>query len=262
MRRKSDLLKPIFPNAGIEAAYAKRLIRLIDAMHKSVDYWVGANYRVQSDRLANDASPANELRDMLRHLSKRWIKIFDEMAEQAASNFVTSAADQVDMNFANQFRQRDFRVNFKLTAEARNALQAVIGDNVALIRSIPREYMADIEGFVMRSIAVGGDRLTLSKQLRERYGMTKKRASLIATDQNSKANTVIIRVRQEELGIVEAEWMHSHAGREPRHSHVQFDGKRYDVRKGAYIDGEWIYPGQKINCRCASLSVIPMFEKA
>lgn len=262
MPRKNDLLKPIFPNAGVEAAYAKRLVKLVDAMHKSVDYWVSANYRAESARLATDASPAKELRDLLRRLAKRWIKIFDDIAEHAATGFATAASDRVDANFIEQFRKRDFRINFKLTAEARNALQAVIGDNVGLIRSIPREYLSDVEGLVMRSIAVGGDRFTLSKQLMERYNLTVKRASLIASDQNSKANAVMTRVRQEGLGIVEAEWKHSHAGREPRQSHVHFDGKRYDVRKGAYIDGEWIYPGQKINCRCTSRSVIPMFEKA
>jgi uncharacterized protein with gpF-like domain len=261
MKSKNDLLNPIFPNAGIEAAYAKRLIKMVDAMHKSVDYWVSANYRSESARLATDASPANELRDLLRRLSKRWIKLFDDMAQQAASNFVTAAADRVDANFAEQFRKRDFRINFKLTAEARNALQAVIGDNVGLIRSIPRQYLSDVEGLVMRSIAVGGDRFTLSKQLMARHGLTAKRASFIAKDQNSKANAVMTRVRQEELGIVEAEWKHSHAGREPRQSHVHFDGKRYDVRKGAFIDDKWIYPGQEPNCRCVSRSVIPMFER-
>lgn len=261
MKRNSDLLKPIFPNAGIEAAYAKRLTSLVAAMHKSVNYWVNAKYRAEAGRLATDASPANELRDLLRKLLRRWTKLFDNVADRMASNFANSASDQVDMNFANQFRKRDFRINFKLTAEARNALQAVIGENVGLIRSIPREYLADVEGLVMRSIAVGGDRNTLSKQLSERYGLTLKRASFIASDQNSKANAVMTRVRQEELGITEAQWMHSHAGRKPRQSHVHFDGKRYDIKKGAYIDGEWIYPGQKPNCRCVSRSVIPMFEK-
>jgi len=40
------------------------------------------------------------------------------------------------------------------------------------------------------------------------------------------------------------------------------DGKKYDVAKGMWDPAvrEYIFPGQLINCRCFSRSVIPGFN--
>jgi uncharacterized protein with gpF-like domain len=66
-------------------------------------------------------------------------------------------------------------------------------------------------------------------------------------------------VRQKELGITKAIWVHSGGGKHPRPEHVAFSGKEYDVEKGAYLEGKWTWPGFEINCRCTSRSVIPGF---
>ena len=54
--------------------------------------------------------------------------------------------------------------------------------------------------------------------------------------------------------------MHSHAGKEPRLSHVAANGKRFDVGKGISLDGKWVQPGEEINCRCTSRAVIKGFN--
>lgn len=258
MRKKSNsVLPPIHPNAGLTAAYQKQLDRMVEAMNRSVKHWLLASYRKQNERLATDASPARELTDVMRRLKKHWMTIFDKAAPVLAKRFADRAARQVDNTMTTQMRTRDFSIDFKLTDEARNALDATVGENVALIKSIPAEYMADVEGLVMRSISVGGDMKTLSLALEKRYGITRRRAGLIARDQNAKATATMVRVRQMGLGITHAKWLHSHGGREPRASHVVFDGETYEVAKGALIDGEWIFPGQLINCRCVARSIIP-----
>ena len=68
-----------------------------------------------------------------------------------------------------------------------------------------------------------------------------------------------IRARQVELGITEAVWRHSGAGKKPRPKHVAASGKRYDVAKGMKIGdkGQWVLPGEEINCRCTSESILP-----
>lgn len=255
--QKNKVLPGIHPNAGLTVEYRKQLDKLIDDMNRSVVYWLTAAYRKQQPRLAADASPAKELQERLKRLKKYWLEVFDKSAPTMAKRFAEKAIRQVDMTMTNQLKQRDFGIDFKLTDEARNALDATIGENVALIRSIPQQYLSDVEGLVMRSIAVGGDLKTLSRQLHERYGVTKRRAALISRDQNAKATATMVRVRQLGLGITHAVWLHSHGGKEPRASHVAYDGKTYEIAKGAYIDGEWIYPGEKINCRCVARSIIP-----
>jgi uncharacterized protein with gpF-like domain len=101
----------------------------------------------------------------------------------------------------------------------------------------------------------------LSDQLRIRYGMTKRRAALIARDQNNKATAQLVRVRQKGIGANQAMWVHSHGGKVPRPSHVKAGADKliYEIDKGAYLDGEWVWPGTAINCRCVSKTVIPVF---
>jgi uncharacterized protein with gpF-like domain len=108
----------------------------------------------------------------------------------------------------------------------------------------------------------GGDLATLSKTIQEKYGIAYRRAALIARDQNNKAKAVYENVRRQELGIEEATWMHSSAGKEPRPTHVAMNEKRYKLGQGMWDsgEGEYVWPGQLINCRCTSRAVIPGFD--
>jgi SPP1 gp7 family putative phage head morphogenesis protein len=112
---------------------------------------------------------------------------------------------------------------------------------------------------LMRSVARGRDLGGMTKEMEERYGITRRRAALISRDQNNKATAIITRVRQRELGITEAIWLHSSAGKHPRPSHVAMNGKRYLIAEGMEDpdEGRKILPGELVNCRCVSRSVIP-----
>ncbi len=112
----------------------------------------------------------------------------------------------------------------------------------------------------MRSVQTGRDLGQLRSDILARYDVTKKRAALIARDQNNKATAVMEKARRISIGITQAKWAHSRGGKEPRASHVAANGKIYDVAKGCLIDGKYIMPGEEINCRCVSHAVIPGFE--
>ncbi|ELR7719775.1 phage head morphogenesis protein, partial [Salmonella enterica] len=44
-------------------------------------------------------------------------------------------------------------------------------------------------------------------------------------------------------------------------SHVKANGKRFDLRKGMFLDGKWVLPGEENNCKCGWEAVIPGLEK-
>ena len=157
-------------------------------------------------------------------------------------------------------REAGFTVRFRATAQQQTALQAVLGSNVSLIRSIGQQYLNRVEESVWRSVNAGYNMAQLTRELRKDYGISERRAAFIARDQTNKAKAAIEKARRQELGITEAIWMHSHAGKEPRPSHVAANGKRFDVSKGMYLDGKWVQPGEEINCRCTSRSVIKGFN--
>lgn len=234
-------------------------------MDRSLTYWLTAAYRANTPEMAQDDSPARGLLSRMRSLGVRWQQKFDEAAESLARYFGTAAIDRADGALAGILSDAGISVRFKMTAAANDVMQATIGEQIGLIRSIASEHLADVNGMLMRSVQRGGDLAGMTTELRARYDITKRRAATIARDQNNKATASITRVRQQELGITQAKWLHSGGGRHPRQEHVEFaNGKRggpfYDVNKGAFLEGEWVWPGQAVNCRCVARAVIEGFS--
>lgn len=233
-------------------------------MHASVLYWLTAGYRANEPEIAQDESPAAAMRRRMRRLARRWLKNFDEAADDLARYFATSVAERSDATLKSILKKGGFTVEFKMTAAQNDVLQATIGQQVGLIKSIPERYLSNVEGLVMRSVQTGRDLGQLTKDLQEQHGVTRRRAAFIARDQNNKATAALTRARQVELGITEAVWVHSGGGKEPRASHAKAGREqvRYDIRQGWFDpqEGRHVLPGELINCRCVSRAVVPGFN--
>lgn len=259
-------LKPNWPSAGVQAAYLAKLNKLIEQMDDSVMYWVRTRYKNnQPATIAmDDVLPANELKRTIDELVKRWTKAWNDAAPELAKYFSLAALDRNDANLRQILRDANWTVRFKMTKGMRDVLKATIDENVGLIKSIPQQYFKAVRGDVMRSIQAGRDMGTLSKALQKNYGVTKRRAALIARTQNNLATGAMDRARKMELGLTKSKWRHSHAGKEPRPTHLANDGKLYDHVKGWYDPDpkvrRHIYPGELINCRCSSITVVPGFS--
>jgi uncharacterized protein with gpF-like domain len=256
-------LKPLQPNQGIQAAYRKKLEKLIRDMHRSVLYWLRAQYRATPPKMAMDDrhTPAGALARALRELTSRWLKNFDEGALRLARYFAKSVHARTDASLKKILRDAGFSVKFQISPAIEDILEATVEQNVSLIKSIPQQYLKNVEGDVMRSVQAGRDMGGLAKALQKNYGVTKRRAAFIARSQNNLASGAIHRARQIEFGL-EAIWRHSGAGKHPRASHVKNNGKKYDPKKG-WLDPEvkrYIFPGELPNCRCVSLAVVPGFD--
>ncbi|AYO40729.1 phage minor head protein [Serratia sp. P2ACOL2] len=227
-------------------------------MHNSTLYWLKAQYRQTG--LAQDASPAIMMRVAMRKLSRRWLRKFDLLAAKLAERFTSDVMKNSDASLSSALQQAGFTVPFKMTAEMNNALQATITENVNLIRSIPQQYLTQVETLVMQSVSRGRDLGTLTNELQQRYGITRRRAAFIALDQNNKATSTMQSARQRALGIRRGRWRHSHAGKEPRPSHVKADGEEFDLDKGMFLDGKWVMPSEEIGCRCTWEAILPGLE--
>jgi len=203
-----------------------------------------------------------------RELKRRWLEKWDAAAETIGSSYVTHQFKATDSAMRSAMKDVGWAVDFHLTPAMRDALDASIAENVGLIKSIPQQYLAQVEGIVARSYTVGRDLGTMTKELQALYPMTKRRAQLIARDQSNKLNAVVNRTRALELGLTQAVWIHSGGGKTQRPGHVEAGAKRlvYNVAEGAYLDSRgpggkpkmgWVWPGTEINCKCVSRPVLP-----
>lgn len=255
-------LSPIRPSAPTRMRYQSQLDALIDEMQHSLTRELLAAYRDASPSLAQDASPARVLQAAFNKLQRRWLKRFDEFGPKLSDWFATAVKDRSDRSLMADMRKAGLTVRFKMTAAMRDSVQAVIDENIGLIRSIGEQHLTQVRTVVMQSVQNGRDLAHVSRELQKRYGVTKRRAAFIARDQNNKATAVMTRTRHLELGVKKARWLHSAGGKTPRPEHVAFSGKTYDIAKGHdFNNGEGVvWPGTAINCRCVSIPIIPGFD--
>lgn len=252
------------PSAGLTAAYRSRLDTLIEEMVNSVDYWIGASFKANEPNIAQDELPATALKAALRKLSRRWQKRFNDAAPKLADYFATAVEKRSSTALKNILKEAGLTVEFKMTAAQSDILHATINSNVDLIKSIPQQYLTQVQGAVMRSVQTGRDLGALAKELQDHHGVTKRRAAFIARSQNNMATASMTRARQVELGLTEAIWVHSGGGKHPRPTHLQAgrDKARYFTSEG-WLDpavGKRIFPGELPNCRCVSRAVVKGFS--
>lgn len=261
-------IRAIGPNAGLTAWLERRLQAEIEAMSRSVIWWTRAAYRKQLEaieppqqnpKFALDAQPADLLARVLAALREKWGNRFDTLAKEIATTFAKRAGKTTDHAIEAALRAAEFRVTFQITPAQTDQVAAAVQQGVSLIRSIPEQYFVSVEGAVMRSVQAGRDLGTLTAELEASYGVTHRRAAVIARHQNNIATAMLNRVRQLEIGVERAVWIHAGASKEPRASHVAQSGKEYDVRTGWWDPDakQFCWPGSLINCRCKSRSIIP-----
>jgi 8-oxo-dGTP pyrophosphatase MutT (NUDIX family) len=214
---------------------------------------------------AEDAAPPSgtkALQAALQRWGSQTIERFDKMSAKIADDFAKRNQFATQTAMMGQLKKAGFTVAFKPTQKSIEAFRAIVAENVSLIRSIPTKAHAQVEQKVWNAVRQGSDLHKLSQDLAKTHKITTDRAALIARDQNAKGKATIERVRQMELGITKAIWMHSHAGKEPRPTHVAMNEKQYNLAQGMWDsdENEWVHPGQLINCRCSNRPIIEGFE--
>lgn len=252
---KRRIVLPDFsPNAGIRAAYRAELNRLLRSARNEVVQAVANNWQAPQP-VAMDAT-RDILGRVIDALIAKWMTSLNDLPRQIARKFIGQTAGALDRNLGSALKKSGFAVNLQLTDFTKEAMRASVGMNVGLIKSIPGEYLGDVQKYVWESVEGGFDLATLTDNLDRAYHIGRNRCKFIARDQANKAHSAMEQARRKELGIKKAIWMHSAAAKEPRQSHVKANGKEFDVEKGMYLDGKWILPGQEINCGCTSKAVI------
>jgi SPP1 gp7 family putative phage head morphogenesis protein len=124
-------------------------------------------------------------------------------------------------------------------------------DNIALIQSIPEQYLPQLRNRIVTAVRKGENYTSLMQEIRESFNVPEWRARLIARDQIGKLNGQLTRIRQNELGITDYLWRGMLDSRE-RPAHVEREGKQFSYTKPP-DDGN---PGEPIQCRCYPEPVI------
>lgn len=251
---ESVTLESIAPSASVAAQYKRSIDELVRDMRQDFKTSVIANYRSE---LAMDG-----IIDWIGHVVDSWVGKWtdrlDQLSNEVAQDFVGKTKTNYDKRLMRILKRRGFTVRFTNSKRVQDQAQIAIGENTSLIKSVGSQYLDNVRAAVWSSVKDGYDLESLIKQLKHIDGVTDRRAKIIAKDQVAKVNQDFEDARCEELGITEAIWLHSHAGKQPRPSHVKANGTRYNIKQGLYLDGAWTWPAFQINCRCRKKLIIEL----
>lgn len=267
--KRDIVLGAVVPNAQTAAAYRAELAKAIANMSASYEYWLRSKYRraldtnmaagrlpdadrAQDADLPGPSESAGDLFEELARLREHWEKHFHRMSAKLATQMLDVMYRDNAMSWNSKLKRAGFDIQLQLSPAQKLILKAKVPENVALIRSIQQDYHKDVEGIVSRNFLKGRDLSTMADEIKERGGVSTRRAALIARDQSNKATAQMNAARQQELGLNWATWIHSSAGKEPRHSHVRAGREQwiFDTQAGINFGDSFgqVLPGEAINC--------------
>ena len=246
--------RPIRVSRKLELDYTRALLAIVDDIHaetvKALMPLIEQTPRVGDSRRRIADSLFSDFKTAFSKTANTVKAKVTGIAETLAKTVVSKQGQQSDGQLSAMIQQRtgiDFS-SLMSDGALKEAVDEAVAANIALINSIPQQYLDKVEQAVMASLQAGTLNATLADDLLKIEGVTKSRAKLIARDQLGKINSRLSQIRQQSLGITHYFWSTSHDER-VRDRHRRWDGDRiaWDTPT---IDG---HPGQAIQCRCTAI---------
>jgi len=263
---------PLVYNVSLKLRYQHDLEVLVFAMTKATKMEFERLARNTSAMDADDVTPdysvTTQSKRILNALRLKFQKLFNARVSGIVDKMLKNTLKTSAVTLSQSLKQLTGGLILNTSSIPKGLefiTQAIVAENVSLIKSIPQEYFNDITGSVMRSISSGNGLFDLIPQIEKYNGITRKRATLIASDQTRKAYSAINRERLTSAGVKKFRWHHSGGSQTPRPSHVAMDNVIFSFDNLPIINADNKgqppvrgIPGQAINCLCFMEPIVEM----
>jgi SPP1 gp7 family putative phage head morphogenesis protein len=245
-------LPPIAPRLAPEKQYLVALRTILTAAAREVREGIIPLYQ-QERQVRSYTGDAREewfarLRSLINEMEATVTGtvsgILDLEAKQHTKGFMAAAKRALGIDLAAVIHDEDL-VEY---------VQMAVARNTSLIKNFGDDLLKRIEQTVYDNSIAGNTVATLRAKLKEQFGISDRRAKLIAQDQTAKFNSDLNKVRQTQAGVTSYQWMTSHDER-VRERHRRLDGKEYKWGEPTGAE-DGLPPGQPIRCRCVARGVV------
>lgn len=247
----------------LEKWYERELCKLINGWRSQADNFFQAfikqhvlgGSKILQDAANDDPDWANVVQQALKlfavtmdsaqdehtteSIVRRWLISVDNFSLSKVKKYASSAQIEVGTIAINPLKDNTTFVNYT---------KGKIAENTALIKTMKRRYIDQLQNDIYYNINNGGGATDISHAINYRTGMTLRHAGLIATDQTGKVLSQLDAYRNKQVGFTKYIWRSMEDGR-VRPKHREIDGKtfKYDDPNGG-DNGQ--LPGEPIRCRC------------
>lgn len=212
----------------------------------------------QPQAVAMDASLADMAQSVIDRLTIKFTALFNRQADAITGNMLTATSRDSDKGMQASLKDIGERLTIKPSDSTRQIMSAAAQEAAGLIKRTPVDYLPMVQGDVMRSITTGNGLQDLVPALEARNVKVKNWASNVAKDQTRKVYNNLNKVRMQEAGAEEYEWIHSGGSNKPRKYHLDRTPQGLNGRICRFDDppiidektGERGIPGQLPYCGC------------
>ena len=261
-KSKTKIGSAIRSQKGLEVKYLRELNKLGRALASSVREKI-LPYLKSNEKTYSSDSISADLLNLFNLLNKNFTGVITTaFAQNTATSIIENLASNNKKRFDRSIKSStgvDLG-NIISTEGLDDFVELNINKNVSLIKSIPEEYLKQIEVIVNNGVSSGARYSTIAKEM---AGINKKlsnRIKTIATNEIQTINSQITLRRTESLGVDEGIFRTS-KDEKVRQCHKELDGMRYKLSQGAWSKTcqKYIVPGiTDINCRCSFSPIIEL----
>lgn len=234
--------KPVKVNRRVELYYTRQLLALVDLCMTETK-------EVVIPEVGNHIGDG-WISDLFGKIRDKVVRYVTDVSKPLATKVVIDVRQEVDAQIASHTKSS---IGIDLTpfyqaSDIQDVVDRAIDANVALIKSIPQQYLDKLEALVHNALLTGQTSEELAKEIFKLGQSTEYRARLIASDQMGKINADINEKRQISLGVESYDYLTS-KDEKVRPLCRSHHGKtfRWDSPPAGG------HPGKKVRCRCTAL---------
>jgi SPP1 gp7 family putative phage head morphogenesis protein len=256
-------------SAGMQERFVSPINKAVASMVSEVNAGIEKLFstdamQAHQDAVGLDATVGSDTRILMNGFQKKFDQIFGNLStilsQQLAQDTNNNSAVATEMSL--KTISAEFTLDqTKMDSVTREILKASAARAAGFIKSIPEQYLNDVQQAVYNSITTGQGLADLNPYLEKQGEKVKNWAGNTAMDQTRKTFNNLNLSRMKNAGIKQGEWIHSGGSQHPRQLHEDYDGKSFNLDEGAPVgddDGNNVMPGEEPNCRCTFVPIVTL----
>ena len=285
MVRKVRLCRAVEANVGERRAYKKQLVRIQRDFQNYVLGEIFTELERQNALAYDEKLPKNDelkalkgktlkrlrrdenfdkfLQAIVSKNLKRWLDALKQVSKKEAERFVKKAV----RSSTNAQRAALIAAGVKpsllrsawtvptvgkqyISPAVAGSMNEMVSNNVKLITRIGENDISRITEVLTTGLQEGLDYDKLRKELNETNGFDGARAERVALDQVNKINQQVQILNAQSIGCTHARWKHVPGQYTSRRTHMEMDGKEFNLNEGLYdkdVD-KYVKPGELPYC--------------
>lgn len=250
------------PSRAYEIEYRRKLEELLQEMQKDVKKELTAYLK---RNVAQDAI-GDTWAQVMKFLRQKWYKRYDEKSKEFAKWLTDKTRKRTANQIMRKLKQMGMTLKPRYSKQDKEIIKKITDDNVALIKSIPQQYLYNVQQAVNNAFITGFDMQYLNEEIDKIMepldSKSSNKSALLARDQMNKTTQNFAIFEAKAVGASKGCWIHVPGKYSSRITHIKMDGKIFNLDDGLYDSDVHrnVKPGELVYCNCQFSVLIPGFD--